>query len=473
MATTKLIPLHIGKGGTIARALADRIGYAENPEKTDGYELVTGYACDPMTADAEFLLSKREYFALTGRDQGDKSVIAYQIRQSFKPGEITPEEANRLGYELAMRFTGGRHAFIVATHIDKHHFHNHVIFNSTALDCRRKFRNFFNSSYALGRLSDTICLQNGYSIIENPKPSRGHYGKWQVKQGIAKPPSLRDNLKPLLDKAISGAGTYDNFIEAMKAEGCEVKRGKHIAFRARGQKRFIRCSSLGAGYSEQEIKARLSNKTLPAPNKAADGKAPPEEKRQVNMLLDIQAALQAGKGPGYERWAKLFNLKEAAKTLVYLQEAGLTDYESLEVKTDEAVKRFGELTELNKTLESEITRNASLRKNIYDYIKTNTVYKEYRKSGYSAKYRAGHEGDIILHQSAKKAFNELGMEKLPPLSALNEEYARLSHDKKNTYREYVKARADMKRLLTAKANIDTLMNSPAMNRDNKHNDLEV
>jgi len=472
MAATRLIPLHVGKR-TIARALADRIVYAENPDKTDGGELITSYECDPLTADAEFSLSKREYYLLTGRDQGDKNVIAYQIRQSFKPGEITPEEANRLGYELAMRFTGGRHAFIVATHIDKHHFHNHVIFNSTTLDCRRKFRNFFNSSYALGRLSDTICLQNGYSIIENPKPSRGHYGKWQEKQGITKPPTLRDSLKQLIDSAISGAGSFDTFLAGMKAEGCEIKRGKHIAFRAKGQKRFIRCSSLGAGYSEQEIKERIFGKTRSSPDKADNRKTSPDEPRKVNMLVDIQAALQAGKGPGYERWAKLFNLKEAAKTLVYLQEAGLTDYESLETKSAEVVKRFNKLSVLNKTLETQIAQKTALRKHISDYIKTNPVYKEYRKSGYSAKYRSDHESDIIIHQTAKKAFDELGMDRLPPLSDLNEEYARLSREKKNAYRDYVKARADMKSLLTAKANIDKLMDSPAVSRENKYNDLEV
>jgi len=472
MATTRLIPLHIGKR-TIAKALADRIIYAEDPDKTDEGELISSYECDPLTVDAEFLLSKREYFALTGRDQGDRNVIAYQIRQSFKPGEITPEEANRIGYELAMRFTGGRHAFIVATHIDKHHFHNHVIFNSTSLDCTRKFRNFYNSSYALGRLSDTICLQNGYSIIENPKPSRGHYGKWQEKQGIAKQPTLRDNLKQLIDHAIIGAGTFENFLAAMKAEGCEIKYGKHIAFRAKGQKRFIRCSSLGDGYSEQEIKARLSDKSLKTPEKTAGGQFSANEKRQVNMLVDIQAAIQAGKGPGYERWAKLFNLKEAAKTLVYLHDAGVNDYETLEAKTADAVKRFNELTELNKTLEAKLSVNNSLRAHIANYIKTHPAYKEYRKSGYSQKYRSEHEGDIIIHQTAKKAFDELGLDKLPSLASLNDESARLTREKKDTYREYVKARAEMKSLLTAKANVDKLMNSPAQDRDNKNNEWEV
>ena len=190
-------------------------------------------------------------------------------------------------------------------------------------------------------------------------------------------------------------------------------------------------------------------------------------------MIDIQAAIQAGKGPRYEHWAKLFNLKEAARTLVYLQEAGLTDYKSLEIKTTDAVKRFNELTEQNKTLESQIAEKSSLRKHIANYIKTNPVYKEYRKSGYSRKYRSEHEGDIIIHQTAKKAFDELGIGKLPSVASLNEETAQLSREKKIAYHEYVKARADMKSLLTAKANIDKLINNPAQNRDTQHNDLEV
>ncbi len=173
MATTRIMALHAGKSRSVARALRDITDYMENPFKTDGGELISSYECTPQTADTEFLLSKERYAALTGRDHGRRDVIAYHTRQSFKPGEITPEEANRIGYEFAMRFTKGRHAFIVCTHTDKAHIHNHVVWNSISLDETKKFRNFYFSALAVRRLSDTLCVENGLSIIENPKPSPG------------------------------------------------------------------------------------------------------------------------------------------------------------------------------------------------------------------------------------------------------------------------------------------------------------
>ncbi len=133
MATTRIISLHAGKGRTVGRAISDIIGYMENPQKTDNGRLIFGYQCDSRIADAQFLFSKRLYADKTGRQRGADDVIAYQIRQSFVPGEITPEEANRLGRELAMRFTKGKHAFIVCTHIDKAHIHNHIVRPKRAL----------------------------------------------------------------------------------------------------------------------------------------------------------------------------------------------------------------------------------------------------------------------------------------------------------------------------------------------------
>ena len=172
LATTRIIPLHVGKGRTESCAIADILDYAVNPEKTDGGRLISSYGCDSRVADAEFMLAKRQYIAATGRSRSRDDVLAYQVRQSFKPGEITPEEANRLGMEFARRFTKGNHAFVVCTHIDKAHVHNHIIWSAVDLSSRRKFRNFWNSTRAVRRLSDTICVENGLSIVENPKPHR-------------------------------------------------------------------------------------------------------------------------------------------------------------------------------------------------------------------------------------------------------------------------------------------------------------
>ena len=198
MATTRIIPMHLNKGKTIAQCLKERIDYAENPEKTEGGELISSYACDPETADAEFALAKREYRNLTGREQAS-DVIAYQIRQSFKPGEVSPEEANRIGYEFAERFTKGNHAFIVCTHTDRHHVHNHIIWNSTTLDCTRKFRNFLGSYRAVRQLSDLICTEHRLSVILDPKRHGMSYNKWL---GENAQPSNRDLLRYAIDAAL-------------------------------------------------------------------------------------------------------------------------------------------------------------------------------------------------------------------------------------------------------------------------------
>ena len=200
MATTRIMPLHVGKGRTESRAISDIIDYVANPKKTDNGRLITGYACDSRTADAEFLLAKRQYIAATGRVRGTDDVIAYHVRQSFRPGEITQEEANRLGVEFAKRFTKGNHAFVVCTHIDKSHIHNHIIWSSVSLEYDRKFRNFWGSSRAVRRLNDTICIENGYSIVENPKRHGKSYNKWL---GDKKKPSHRERICTAIDDALA------------------------------------------------------------------------------------------------------------------------------------------------------------------------------------------------------------------------------------------------------------------------------
>ena len=200
MATTRLMPLHTGKGRTVGQAISAIIDYTENPQKTDGGRLITSWQCDSRIADAEFLFNKNQYIQKTSRVRGEDDVIAYHLRQSFVPGEITPEDANRLGCELAKRFTKGNHAYIVCTHIDKAHIHNHVIWNSTALSQTRKFRNFWGSSRAVRRLNDTICIENGYSIVENPKRHGKSYNKWL---GDKKKPSHRERICAAIDDALA------------------------------------------------------------------------------------------------------------------------------------------------------------------------------------------------------------------------------------------------------------------------------
>lgn len=454
MATTRIMSLHIGKGRTVGTAISDIIDYVENPEKTDNGKLITSYECDSRTADAEFLLSKRQYLAKTGRRRGADDVIAYTIRQSFVPGEITPEEANRLGCELARRFTKGNHAFIVCTHIDKAHIHNHIVWNSTTLDCSRKFRDFLGSGRAVRRLNDTICVENGYSIVENPKRKGKPYNKWLGD----KPPGHRDQLRMAIDVALAKKpADLDALFALLKEAGVEVSpRGKSIRLKIPGRKNFVRLDgdSLGAEYDIPALLKVLSGEKEHSPwTENAARLEPP----RVNLLVDIQAKLQAGKGAGYARWAKTFNLKQMAQTLNYLTEHGLMDYGDLAEKSSAASARYNDLSAKIKAAETRMAEIAVLKTHIINYSKTREVYIAYRKAGYSKKFLAEHESEIILHKAAKKAFDGLGVKKLPTVKGLQAEYAALLAEKKAAYADYRKARDEMKELLTVKANVDRIM----------------
>ncbi|WP_104803044.1 relaxase/mobilization nuclease domain-containing protein [Blautia marasmi] len=453
MATTRIMPLHIGKGRTVGQAISDIIDYAENPQKTENGRLITSYACDSRTADAEFALAKREYISLTGRVRGADDVIAYHLRQSFVPGEITPEEANRIGCELARRFTKDNNAFVVCTHTDKAHIHNHIIWNAVTVDCDRKFRNFWGSTKAVRRLNDTICIENGLSIVENPKPHGKSYNKWL---GEAAKPSHREMLRVAIDNALAKKPeSLEALFALLQQEGIEVKkRGKSISLKAPGQDRFARLDTLGDEYSEAVLSAVLVGEMAHKPRKKKLLQAEP---KTVNLLVDIQAKLQAGKSAGYARWAKVFNLKQMAKTMNYLTENGLLEYAALADKAQAVTERYNLLAGQIKSAEKRMAEIAVLRTQIINYSKTRDVYTAYRKAGYSKKFLAEHEADILLHKAAKKAFDELGVQKLPRVKELQSEYAVLLAEKKKAYAEYQQARQEMQEVLTAKANVDRLL----------------
>ena len=452
MATTRLMPLHTGKRRDVGTAISNIIDYAENPEKTDYGRLITSYECDTRTADAEFLFSKRQYAALTGRTRGTDDVIAYHLRQSFVPGEITPEEANRVGCELAKRFTKGSHAFIVCTHIDKHHIHNHIIWNSTSLDNTRKFRNFWGSTRAVRRLNDTLCIENGLSIVENPKRHGKSYNKWLGDQAK---PSKRELLRVAIDTALAKKpANFDALLSLLQETGYEVKQGKIPALRGKDQERFIRLDTLGSGYGEPDLLAVLSGEKAHKPRKKIIRPLP--EKR-VNLLVDIQAKLSDGKGIGYERWAKVFNLKQMAQTVNYLTEHSLLEYSALKEKTATVTARYNELSLQIKTAETRLAEIAVLKTQIVNYAKTCDTYVAYRKAGYSKKFLTEHESDILLHKAAKEAFDELGVKRLPTVKSLQAEYAALLAEKKAAYADYRKVRDEMKELLIIKANVDRLL----------------
>ena len=453
MATTSIMPLHTGKGRTMKRAIQDIVNYVKNPAKTDEGRLVTSYQCNGEIADAEFLLAKRQYIAATGRVRGKDDIIAYHLRQSFVPGEITPEEANRLGQELAKRFTKGNHAFIVCTHIDKAHVHNHIIWNAVNLDCDRKFRNFLGSTWAVRRLSDTICIENDYSIVENPKPHGKSYNKWL---GDAAKPSHRETLRLAIDRALEQKPTdLDTLLAELKKSGCIVeRRGKHITLCAPGWKKPVRLRSLGKGYTQEDLTAVLAGTREHTPCKVPAAAAPTAPK--VNLLVDIQAKLQTGKG--YERWAKVFNLKQMAQTMTYLSEHDLLDYAALAAKTAAAAERYNDLQTQIKAAEKRMEEIGTLRTHIIQYAKTRDTYVAYRKAGYSKKFLEAHREEITLHKTAKDAFDKLGLKKLPKVQELNATYAEVLSQKKKLYPEYRRARDEMRELLTVKANVERVLN---------------
>lgn len=449
MAATRLIALHVNKGKTVAQCLADRTDYSQNAAKTNDGEFISSFECDPKTADEEFLLSKRQYQHITGREHKN-DVIAYQIRQSFKPGEITPEEANQVGYETAMRWTKGKYAFIVSTHIDKAHIHNHIIYNSTAIDCSRKFNNFFLSGLAVQKLSDRVCAEHGLSIII-PKP----YRERAKRTDYPKRRSQRDELCEAIDQALKDKPKdFSKFIQSLSNMGYEFKGGKQPGFRGKGQKRFLRLRSLGDGYSEEELRAVISGKSLHKSRSTTRQKEP----KQFNLLIDIEAKMAEGKTGGYEKWAKKYNRKEAARTVCLLKEKGVDSYEDLVALTDKLSSRFSELSDSIKTAEKRMAEIGVLQTHINNYAKTRKTYEAYRKSGYSNKFFEEHREELMIHKAAKQAFDQLEGKKIPSRQALHEEFNQLLVQKKQDYAEYRQVKKDMQEYLIARQTVESILN---------------
>lgn len=443
MAIAKLLPRKAAPTKTRAQSMAARHDYDSNPDKTRGGELVSAFMCQPETVAAEFEASKLIYEASTGRSQPkDRDVVMYRIVQSFKPGETTPEEANKIGYELAMEFTKGQHQFVVYTHEDKAHIHNHIEFNSTNLECDGKFQNVKDSVRVLRRMNDKICQAHGLSV---PTPKRKRSLSQKEMGAVKYGKSFKEKLKCSIDASLPGCRDFEEFLERMRAEGYEVRhRGKSLEFRAPDQQRFIRSFRLGDEYTEEALRERIEGRhkgeaartterktttgktaAAQAAVKTAAGKKQSATKKNVNLLVDIQAKMQAGKGIGYERWAKAFNLKEAARTLNFLTENGVADYEELAARAEAAGQKFDSLSARIKQLEGRMAEAAQLRMHIINYSKTQEIYREYRKSRQKNKFLAEHADEIKKHEAAKAAFDALGGKPIPKVTQLSAEYAAL------------------------------------------------
>ena len=364
MAATRLMALHIVRDRTLAESLKERMDYTEDELKTEQKRYISTYGCDIETADEEFLLSHREYHANV-RDIRKKEIIAYQIRQSFKPGEITPEKANEIGYELAMRFTKGDYAFTVCTHTDKKHIHNHIVFNAISMDGKKKFRNFYYSGIAVRRISDILCFENGLSIIK-PAPH---------------------------------------------AE--RKKKGRY---------------------------SRTKNYT----------------DKKLEFIKDIESKVLAGKGKGYVNWAKRFNAKQMAKTILFLQEHKISSYEELKAITDERSGKVRQLMDSMKAKEALLAENKKYQKAIVDYGRTRKTFVAYKKSGYSKKFYAEHEAELLIYKAAEEVYKNAPGRKIPPMQELRDEYGRILAEKKVEFLEYAQIKKDMNEYLIAKKNLELL-----------------
>lgn len=495
MAVVKLLPRKAAPSQGRKQSMEDRLDYDENPEKTREGKLVSSYMCSPETAAAEFEAAKAIYEAITGRSQPkDRDVTMYRLMQSFKPGEVTPEEANRIGYELAMEFTGGRHQFVVCTHEDRAHIHNHIEINSTNLECDGKFKNVKDSVKVLRRINDRICLAHGLSI---PEPKREKALSQGEKRAVQNGRSFKERLRHTIDSRLPGCKDFGEFLVRMREEGYEVKyRGKSLEFRAPDQERFTRSFRLGEEYTEEKLRGRIAGQDRAAygrqseagqhsadnrrtesglRQKTEDREAgnrtdePRNSDRKVNLLVDIQAKLRAGKGKGYERWAKVFNLKEASKTINFLTENNVADYKELEARTEAAGKRFDVLSARIKQLEGRMAEKAQMKMHIINYAKTRDVYAAYKKSRDKESFRSRHKDELEKHEAAKAAFDALEGKAIPKVAELSREYEALLAEKKQCYEEYKAARQEMIDYRTAKHNVDVILGMDEDTRKKQQN----
>jgi len=462
MAVTWLKPVRAKNGKSAGQTFSDTLHYITNPTKTRNGELVSTYGCDPRTFHSEFYLTKRDYDTSIGIAANKKDVLLYHMRVSFKPGEITPEDAQKLCTEMVMRWTKSKHQFVVATHDDKDHIHCHIMYNAVNMDSDRKYKNFWGSSRALRKMSDIMCLESGLSIIENPKPSRGSYGDWL---GDRKKPTAREELEQIIEKVLrQNPADFENFIKLLEAEKCEFKRSRR-SVRLPGRKGFLRLNGLSEDYTEDAINERIAGKRQAPKRKkpvvddsTPTPKAPTKPERKFNLLIDIQNSIKAQNSPGYERWSKLFNLKQAAKTLVFLQDNDLDDIEKLAEAAQKAKDDFNGVQTRIHAIDERLKLIPQLQKHIGAYVKTKDVYAEYKRRKFSKKFYDENAKAIEDCKAAKVFFDAQGLTKMPTINSLKQEFATLTAEKKKLYSGHSTARNYMQEILMAQQNVQQLLN---------------
>ena len=433
MAVTKIKPVK----STLSKAL----DYIENPDKTDGKMLISSFGCSYETADIEF-----GYTLSQALDKG--SNLAFHLIQSFAPGEVDYQKAHEIGKQLADAVTKGQHEYVLTTHIDKGHVHNHIIFCAVNFVDHRKYNSNKRSYYGIRNMSDKLCRENGLSVVVPGKGSKGKsYAEYQAEKTGT---SWKGKLKIAVDALIPQVSSFEELLQRLQAAGYEIKPGKYVSCRAPGQERFTRLKTLGADYTEEAIRERIAGR------RAKAAKAP-REQRGVSLLIDIENSIKAAQSKGYEQWAKIHNLKQAAKTMNFLTEHKIEQYADLVSRIEEMAAESGQAADALKDAEKRLADMAVLIKNVSTYQKTKPVYDAYRKARNREKYRAGQEQAIILHEAAARSLKAAGIAKLPNLAALQSEYEALQAQKEALYADYGKLKKKVREYDIIKQNIDSIL----------------
>ena len=447
MAVTKIKAIR----GTLSKAIA----YILNPEKTDEKLLVSSYGCASETAAREFEWTRK---IAEQKGMNPVRIIARHVIQSFEIGEVTPELAHEIGKQFADEILGGKYEYVLTTHIDKDHVHNHLIFNAVDFVDYHAYKSYKRIYYDMREVSDRLCKENGLSVIPpSQNKGMGYKEYTEAKRGT----SWKQKLKQTIDRLVITAKDYDDFLRLMQEAGYEIKTGKYISFRAEGQERFTRSKTIGENYTEERIKERIAGRT---PRKSQRQTTP----KGISLIGDIQERIRLIDSKGYEHKAKLTILKEAARTLNYLTENNLLQYADLEKKVEDVHGSYDRTGKELKGVEARLREVQPLIKNVSNYQRLKPVYDAFQKAKDKPGFKAKHEAELVIFEAARSTLLAMqGDEKLPSLKTLQAEQQRLLEEQQRLYDERAKLKKEAKHIETIKSNVDTFL-APSVDHDRDH-----
>ena len=447
MAVTKIKAIR----GTLSKAIA----YILNPEKTDEKLLVSSYGCASETAAREFEWTRK---IAEQKGMNPVRIIARHVIQSFEIGEVTPELAHEIGKQFADEILGGKYEYVLTTHIDKDHVHNHLIFNAVDFVNYHAYKSYKRIYYDMREVSDRLCKENGLSVIPpSQNKGMGYKEYTEAKRGT----SWKQKLKQTIDRLVITAKDYDDFLRLMQEAGYEIKTGKYISFRAEGQERFTRSKTIGENYTEERIKERIAGRT---PRRSQRQTTP----KGISLIGDIQERIRLIDSKGYEYKAKLTILKEAARTLNYLTENNLLQYADLEKKVEDVHSSYDRTGKELKGVEARLREVQPLIRNISNYQRLKPVYDAFQKAKDKPGFKAKHEAELVIFEAARSTLLAMqGDEKLPSLKTLQAEQAQLFEEQERLYAERNRLKKEAKQIETIKSNVDTFL-SPSADHDRDH-----